>query len=150
MEWDAILIAVDHITIGAMARTHIIRFTDFEALAPQGWGIPIQVAQASLVVARSIPKSRFVQAWLSGHVGEPRIVVENTFSASGVVAGIDIVRYDYKDARFGYPFNIDRYIVVPTAHSAFAIKGPYGPGEDWHWQGTMPTGVRWLNLGSSY
>jgi hypothetical protein len=78
---------------------------------------------------RSIPDQKFYHATVSGSVDSPR--TETKYGVSGdVVAGVDVWRFDEKDAeRHGINFNKEHYFITRTGAApeyAYWLHAPSG------------------------
>jgi hypothetical protein len=90
---------------------------------------------------RSIPDQKFYHATVSGSLDSPR--TETKYGVSGdVVAGVDVWRFDEKDAeRHGINFNKEHYFITRTGAApeyAYWLHGPFTEEEMDHWREQIP------------
>lgn len=79
----------------------------------------------------------------SGSNCEPRSTEVKGKVYLDIVGGIDVVRFDPKDATLGFPFNVDHYVVLkdPDSDDMLFAEGPLKSHE--HWLKQLPE--RFLN-----
>jgi len=88
-------------------------------------------------IFKNIPKEKIVIVAASGDFTEPIEEVLHEQNISGVVGGIDVVRWDKNDVKIGKPFNKDHYIVLETeSDDILIIEGPLKDNE--HWLSEIP------------
>lgn len=88
-----------------------------------------------------IPDEKFYHATISGSLDSPR--TETKYGVSGdIVAGVDVWRYDEKDAeRHGINFNKEHYFITRTGSSPdfeYWLHGPFKKNEPDHWRAQIP------------
>jgi len=107
-----------------MARPKPIDAQVFYELGEASWVLRRLTGQAIPIWLR-----RFELVWARGDCGQPRIEVCEDKQFKVVVGGIDVLRPDPDDLRFGVAYNKDHYVV--TSGNQLLAHGPFRDGEHW-------------------
>jgi hypothetical protein len=116
-----------------MHRRKIISRIEFaKIIEPYRWA-PVKLLREQYPkVFENIPEEKIAMIAASGDFVEPITELIQKRSISGVVGGIDVVRWDNNDVKIGYPFNKDHYIILRSdSDDILVIEGPFKDGEHW-------------------
>jgi hypothetical protein len=94
-----------------------------------------------LEIFKNIPEEKIIMMAASGDFAEPIEEMLNGKRISGIVGGVDVVRWDKKDCKIGYPFNKDHYVILKSgSREILVIEGPLKDSE--HWLTELPKRLR--------
>jgi len=106
-------------------------------IEPNKWAAVKLLREQYPAIFKNIPEEKIVMVAASGDFTEPIKEILHGENISGVVGGMDVVRWDKNDVKIGYPFNKDHYIILQTeSDDILIVEGPFKDNE--HWLSKIP------------
>jgi hypothetical protein len=101
-------------------------------IEPYKWA-PVKLLKEQYpAIFKNIPEEKIVMVAASGDFAEPIEEMLHGRNITGVIGGMDVVRWDEKDIKIDRPFNKDHYIILKSgSNDILIIEGPFKDNEHW-------------------
>lgn len=95
-----------------MRKTKAVSKTEFaKIIEPYRWAPVKLLKEQRPLIFKNIPEEKVVMVAASGDFTEPIGELLHGKNISGVIGGIDVIRWDNNDVKIGHPFNKDHYVM---------------------------------------